>query len=332
MVDSVTSVSGDAIFSGAGSASDGSPREVLSAEEASHAAQEYIQQGWAVWAGPGLGVDGICACRAKGRCRNPGKHAHKGWGNGERKSLSAEQAERYWSEKNKLWLEKPVDQVFILPYLSGLIVADVDNMDKWMELDPDQRPETLWQKSGSGRGGHFLYRFEWDTSEVTPPRVRGKLLNGAGEVKFRGIIAAAPSVHTDGGRYGWVNWGTEVAPAPKWMIEEPVKRDKLDADWDTIVGADLSDPSNFWMQQLFFSDYGAIQDFAEVKTSRPTVMVAIAASMAKWIASGVISREKVVDELLQASEYNGAMEDYGAVELTRQINNGIDLGMLESRE
>jgi hypothetical protein len=174
--------------------------ELLTPEEAQYAALTYIDLGWAVTAGPGLDEDGVCKCRAGSRCANAGKHAYPGWGNDHRRTLTREQAARYWSPDNARWKKVPVDQVFLVPYLSGLIVADVDNMDEWMKVAETERPETLWQKSGSGRGGHFLYEFEWDRSQAIPPQVPGKLLRRSGEVKFRGIIAAAPSPHSGGGR------------------------------------------------------------------------------------------------------------------------------------
>lgn len=301
--------------------------ELLSADEAQRAAMEYISRGWAVTAGPGLDALGVCACRGGKRCRNPGKHAYKGWGNEERRTLTAEQAERYWSPKNSLWQNRPVDQVFIVPYLSGLIVADVDSMEAWDAL-PGAKPETLHQSSGSGRGGHYLYNFDWDISEGLPPTVAGKLGGGAGEIKFRGIITAAPSVHTSGGRYRWENWGTEIADAPEWIVTPPAKYGGVERDWDSIVNAG---PEDEWTNLMFVADVSALDSFGDVRSSRPLVMFAIAASMAKWIAAGRINEEFVVDKLLQAGALNGSIDRYGEVELTRQIKNGIRTGMMEKR-
>lgn len=300
--------------------------QTLGAEAAQRAAMEYIRRGWAVTAGPGLDADGVCACRARKKCRNPGKHAYKGWGNEERRTLSEGQAERYWSPTNGIWQEKPVDQVFIVPYLSGLIVADVDNMESWSHIS--DRPETLSQKSGSGRGGHYLYKFDWDTSDPIPPLVAGKLPHGAGEVKFRGIIAAAPSVHKSGGRYEWENWGTEIADAPEWLTQPPVNASVMTTDWDTLMASDTSDR---WVTMMFAADLGGLDSVGNARSSRPLVMFAAAAAMAKWITLGMITEDEVVDRLLAACEKNAAMDTYGSTELTRQIKNGIRAGMVEKR-
>lgn len=305
--------------------------DMLDAEEAQRAALKYLEMGWAVTAGPGLHVDGTCACKAGKRCRNPGKHAYAGWGNEERRTLTPNLAERYWSPSNAAWESKPVDQVFIVPYLSGLIVADVDRQEIWDVLEAEDgksTPETLFSHSGSGRGGHYLYKFDWDTTEKNPPIVAGKLPRGGGEIKFRGIIAAPPCPHKSGGRYMWGNWGTQIEEAPSWMTEEPTNR--LDAihDWDTIVDADKSDR---WIKMMFTADVSGLSGFGSVKTSRPLAMFAIAASMAKWIAAGWITEDQVVDKLLDAAVSNGSMDDYGSVELTRQIKNGIRTGMMEKR-
>lgn len=309
----------------------GGEHELLDAEDAVHAAREYLRRGWAVTAGPGLDGAGVCACKLREKCRNPGKHAYAGWGNEERRTLSADQAERYWSPDNARWKDTVVDQVYIVPYLSGLIVADVDKQDVWDGLASEgfETPETLFVRSGSGRGGHYLYRFEWDVSEKMPPQVAGKLPGGAGEVKFRGIIVAPPCPHKSGGRYTWVNWGTEIADAPEWMTRKPVKHGESSFDWGTIMGADKS---NEWINLMFISDVSDLDSFARVRTSRPVALFAIAAGMAKWIAADYITEEEVIERLLASAGYNGALDEYGEVELTRQIKNGIQAGMMEKRD
>jgi hypothetical protein len=304
----------------------GAEHPLLGVEEAHRAASEYLRQGWAVTAGPGLNSAGECTCGQRGACMNPGKHAYGGWGNDKRKTMNQSQVDAYWTPGNARWREKPVDQVFIVPYLSGLIVADVDKMDVWMAMEEKYRPETLFQKSGSGRGGHFIYSFDWDMTKKTPPRVAGKLPGNAGEIKFRGIIAAAPDVHPSGGRYRWENWGRLVEPAPSWMLQAPEYSGGSGATSDTLEGADLS---STWIAALFGEDRGNMDSVGRAKYSRPLVMFAVAASMAKWIDVGFITEDAVIERLLSMSEKNGALDKYGAVELTRQIKNGIRAGRVE---
>lgn len=299
---------------------------LLGVEEAHRAASKYLELGWAVTAGPGLDIVGHCTCGAKAGCRNPGKHAYGGWGNETRRTMTTAQVDTYWSERNAIWQDRPVDQVFIVPYLSGLIVADVDKMEMWNSYEEHYRPPTLFQESGSGRGGHFIYKFQWDTTEKFPPKVAGKLPGNAGEIKFRGIIAAAPSVHPSGGRYRWANWGVEIADAPEWMLREPEYTGGSGATWDSLEGADLTDS---WVRMQYRADVGNMSSVGHAKYSRPLVMFAVAASMAKWIAVGFTTEDAVVDALLAECDKNGSMDKYGSVELTRQIKNGIHAGMVE---
>lgn len=303
-------------------------QQLLSAESAQRAALKYISMGWAVTAGPGIDTAGHCACSLREKCRNAGKHAYKGWGNDSRKTLSAAQAERWWSPDNGRWMEHPVDQVFIVPYLSGLVVADVDREEVWMALDETERPKTLTTESGSGRGGHWLYRFEWDTSEKNPPLLPGKLRKGAGEVKFRGIIAAPPSVHPSGGRYKWLNWGHEIVDAPTALITREEREGEVTYDWDTIVTADLDD---YWIKLMFLGDLRSLEKAGKASTGRPLVLFAAAASMAKWVAAGRIDENEVVAKLLTAAEQNGALDRYGSVDIERQVRNGVRAGLMEKR-
>jgi hypothetical protein len=296
---------------------------VLTPGEAQYAAQTYIRMGWAVTAGPGLDEAGVCSCYRAEKCgKNAGKHAHAGWGNDKRRTLSYDDASRYWDPSNAEWEDKAVDQVFIVPYLSGIAVADVDNMDAWLRLPEVDRPATLFQRSGSGRGGHFIYRFCWDVREEEPPRLKARLPNGAGEIKFRGIIAAAPDPHRTGGRYEWENWGHDIADAPEWMTEE---REAGDA-WDGIV-----DPTmlvGFWGDAMFM---GEMADLERVGTlgagaGRPVVLFAVASKMMKWVKAGKLTEEELFDKLIEVAHQNGAARDYGAEDIERQIRNGLKAG------
>lgn len=299
------------------------PREILTVEDAHKAASKYLEMGWAVTAGPGLTSAGVCACHLGRRCRNSGKHAHKGWNNETRKTMTQEMVDKWWSPENKKWDLQPVDQVFIVPYLSGLVVMDVDRMDMWEALEPGLRPETLWASSGSGRGGHFLYSFEWDTDDPTPPSVPGKIRGGSGEIKFRGIIAAAPSVHRNGGRYRWQNWGTEIAPLPESHLFSTSGDGRAAVDRTMVAPRGTG---NDWLELDFYRQMGEIRDLAEVKTSRPVSLFPIAASSAVWIDSGWITEDEVIDRLLKSCEKNGLIRDYGESDIMRQIKNGLEAG------
>lgn len=293
---------------------------VLKPEEAQYAALTYISMGWAVTAGPGLDAGGFCSCHRGVKCgRNAGKHAHGGWGNDRRMTLTYEQAREYWSPSNTLWKTRPVDQVFIVPYLSGLVVADVDDEVAWLKLPESERPETLTQRSGSGRGPHLLYKYEWDMTKKTPPALHSELKGGAGEIKFRGIIGVAPDPHRSGGRYTWENWGAEVAPAPAWMTEE-----RAMVDWSGGVDPELL--TGFWANAMFDADRASMERVGSARTKRPLVVFACASTMAKWVGVERITEEEVVTALMQAAAENGAIRDYGAEDIERQIRNGLKAG------
>lgn len=302
---------------------------LLTPAEARYAALTYLSLGWAVTAGPGLDVLGVCSCRAGVECGNPGKHAHAGWGNKTRRTMTEAQVERYWADDNKVWQSRPVDQVFIVPYLSGLVVADVDVMDVWESLDPSVRPLTLFQKSGSGRGGHFLYKYDWDMKEENPPRLPGSLPDRCGELKFRGIIVGAPCPHKSGGRYEWDNWGTPVADAPAGLLERGGGGLESHVDWGDLIGTKRGE--NSWLDWMFQSEFAGVERAGDATHARPRVLFAVAAQMAKWIAAGWVTEDFVVTKLMDASERNGALETYGEDDMLRQIRNGIEAGLAESK-
>ena len=305
------------------------PHQMLTAADARVSALAYLYQGWAVTAGPGLDESGVCACRGGSTCRNPGKHAYPGWGESgkvKRKTMSAESVEKYWADDNKLWLSRPVEQLFIVPYLSGLVVADVDNMDAWKKVVEEEGvPDTLWVRSGSGHGGHFLFKYDWGmgTEHEVLPSLPGKLPYGAGEIKFRGIIAAAPSVHKSGGRYSWANWGHEIADAPEWMV---TKREHQGRDMSLGNLAPTFAQADMWQQLMFKQDWNGLDSLRRVSTGRPVALFAIVAKLAKWIDAGWVAEQQVIDLALQGCIENGAMETYEEEELLRQINNALLAG------
>lgn len=299
------------------------PHEMLSVEDANKAATKYLEMGWAVTAGPGLDMNGVCACHRKEKCRNAGKHAHKGWSNESRKTMTKEQVDRWWTTDNKLWETQPVDQVFIVPYLSGLVVMDVDRTDEWEALPEELRAETLWVSSGSGRGGHYIYSFEWDMEDATPPSLPGKIRGGSGEIKFRGIIAAPPSVHRNGGRYRWQNWGTPIAECPEGLLMSFSSERYGTVDSTKIAPRD---GKNGWLETMYKHQLGEIRALGDVTTSRPVSLFPIAASCSAWITSGWISEDEVIGRLMKSCEKNGLIRDYGESDILRQIKNGLEAG------
>jgi predicted P-loop ATPase len=76
-------------------------------------------------------------------------------------------------------------------------------------------PETLRSVSGSGEGGHWIFRL---ARHHNPRAISDRAVAEKLDVKVRGQFVAAPSLHRSGKRYRWLS---AVAPAtlPDWLYE-----------------------------------------------------------------------------------------------------------------
>lgn len=103
------------------------------------------------------------------------------------------------------------------------VVIDVDRYaggDEGLATLPEL-PPTLTSRSGSGKGEHYVFRFQpgQDPAEVT----NRKIATGV-DVKTRsGQIVVAPSLHVSGSRYTWIDT-TPPAPLPDALYEQIRKR------------------------------------------------------------------------------------------------------------
>jgi hypothetical protein len=114
---------------------------------------------------------------------------------------------------------------------NGVWVLDADTLkghgvDGIAELRKLERkhgrlPRTLMAESPSGS---LHYYFEWpkrgliicnSTSAIAP----GVDVRGEG-----GMVLASPSIKKGVGKYRWINWGTPIARAPKWLLKLVVHR------------------------------------------------------------------------------------------------------------
>jgi hypothetical protein len=158
-----------------------------------------------------------------------------------------------------------------------------------------------------------------DGSFRDPPRIRGRLPRRAGDVRFRAVIVAAPSVHTSGGRYEWVNASAEVTPAPDWLVaerDEPLTSPAaLLPGWATklLVAKDVDDARRF--SELSDGD------------NRPLVAYAIAVRLGRWVAAGLLDYGIAEELLMESAATNGALEKYGEDDFLRQMRNGLEEGM-----
>ena len=122
---------------------------------------------------------------------------------------------------SRWWREYPDANVGVSCIGSNLVVLDVDPRhggDRTL-AELEQRhgklPHTIRQVTGS-RGQHILFRPVGDS----PPGSLGKGI----DVKWRGHIVTAPSVHPDTGRrYAWLPdlhpLRTPIAEMPQWLAE-----------------------------------------------------------------------------------------------------------------
>ena len=122
---------------------------------------------------------------------------------------------------SRWWREYPDANVGVSCIGSNLVVLDVDPRhggDRTLaELEErhGKLPPTIRQVTGSG-GQHILFRPVGDS----PPGSLGKGI----DVKWRGYIVTAPSVHPDTGRrYAWLPdlhpLRTPIAEMPAWLAE-----------------------------------------------------------------------------------------------------------------
>lgn len=111
---------------------------------------------------------------------------------------------------------------------NGIVFIDVDGASGWESLSKmvGDIPDTLRSISGSGNGGHLVFRLaSWHNEAEIPNRVG--VMPGI-DVRCRGgQIVAAPSMHASGNRYRWVN-NAQPAVLPD-AIYERIRRPKASA-------------------------------------------------------------------------------------------------------
>jgi hypothetical protein len=148
---------------------------------------------------PVYGVDerGQCRCAERGGCPKPGKHPIGAtWQ--KRASADVDTIRRTFA--------RHVGNVGICLAGTPFVVLDFDGPQGLAMRDSLNLPETLIARSGSG-GAHYVYRLQpWQSADEITDHSPGLKW----DVKKRGQVVVAPSVHASGGTYEWTN---EVPPA-----------------------------------------------------------------------------------------------------------------------
>jgi hypothetical protein len=221
--------------------------------------------------------------------------------------------------------------LFVVAYLSQLVIADVDDWEKFSGLGLEL-PPTLTAVSGSGRGLHLYYKKPWGMRGPVPRLVRSTLPEGTGEVRWTGVVAAPPSAHKSGSRYAWANPGAAVADAPSWLgavkttnaVRPPLLRT-----------GEVDDVWAMRMREAWIADARGLAHLADLgdgRRQRPVKSFAAAARGGQLVHWGILNAEGAMRILFDAATSNGWVEDAGADEVLRQIRNGLETGRLDALE
>jgi hypothetical protein len=170
-------------------------------------AKQYIKLGWKIF--PLHTVKNKkCSC-GKNPCTDAGKHPRLERGV---KEASNE------LEKIELWFGKdsPPSNIGIATgEVSGITVLDIDigegkkGAESWVEVIKDKgEPDTLIAETGSG-GTHII--FQYNSALKTSSNTLGEGVDCRND---GGYIVGAPSKHSSGGVYSWLNWGKKIAVLP----------------------------------------------------------------------------------------------------------------------
>jgi hypothetical protein len=177
----------------------------------------YAAQGWYVFPCH-TPTAGGCSC-GKADCDDVGKHPRTP--HGFKDATTDPDVLQQW------WTKWPDANIGIATGASGLVVIDPDaeGLDAWdaKAAEHYEIAETLTARTGGG-GLHLVYRMPEGVS------IRATTGTLPPDIHVRGqdhYIIAAPSLHKDGKRYGWIN-NLPVAPLPavllKMLLPEPKNR------------------------------------------------------------------------------------------------------------
>jgi hypothetical protein len=244
----------------------------------------------------------------------------------------ADRVARYWGPDGD-WPEGVVDNLAVLPHLSGLLVVDFDGLAQWEKYAGLLGGvETLTEVSGRDDGGwHLFFAYPLPYPEY---RLRQTIPGTPVEIKHRSLVLTTPSLHKSGRQYRWVDPSVPTAAAPELLTQPAAERSAaLESGLLSESDADAirleCDPDNRWAQLLLASDLAGVARLAQMAAKsggRPSRAHAVAFYLAPWTLGGALSEAQVVEMLLDACERNGACADYGADDIERQIRNGLSAG------
>jgi Bifunctional DNA primase/polymerase, N-terminal len=115
------------------------------------------------------------------------------------------------------WRARPQANIGIACGPSGLLVVDLDGDEaqgRWANIAARHYGHEQTVVVHTGKPGGLHVYFAGDGPSSSSRLGAGIDTRGRG-----GYIVAPPSVHESGRRYRWRGPGTEVAPAPAWLLE-----------------------------------------------------------------------------------------------------------------
>ncbi len=175
------------------------------------AALDYARRGWTVLP-LHTPVNGGCSCK-RDDCNAVGKHPRTK--NGLLGATNDQGRIRTW------WSQWPDANIGILTGSeSGLLVVDVDNKGgtkgsknlATLSADFGGLPITLTATTGSGE--HLFFKHPG----VEVKNSTSKIADGVDVRAERGYVVAAPSLHANGKRYGWLGLKQQLAEVPVWLL------------------------------------------------------------------------------------------------------------------
>ncbi len=171
--------------------------------------------GWRVHPVWGMKAPGVCACPKGKDCPPKEQGKHPILGRWQKQATAEEQAINAWWKKHH-----GANIGVATGRESGFFVFDVDGEAGRASLaDLESKhgplPVTRQARSGRGDGGvHYYFAFP-ENQEV---RNKQALLPGIDIRGDGGFAIMAPSVHSSGNKYEWLNQAP-LAPAPSWLLE-----------------------------------------------------------------------------------------------------------------
>lgn len=309
------------------------------------AALDYIARGFAIKDGPAPHprtpaappTPPSCSCPRMHACPTPGKHARQGWGEPTRETLTPEEVNYIYDPRRVAGIT-PLPNIFIVAYLSDLVIADIDDPDRWNYATKTKglpAPPTLTSRRGDNF--HLYYRKTWDHSGPPPSlQAHQTLPYHSGQVRWRAIVAAPPSLHRTGTHYAFDDLDHPIAPAPDWLsattTQNPPHPRPVPHPNPTAHAA----ATQRWTASLTTAWAQDVRRFAALPPTyapgdptrnRPGKGFGIAADAGRLVALGLLSYDDALQALIQAATSNGWVHDATLSDVQRQLTRGLDTGL-----